>query len=239
MQSASPPSSVTVTFPSSTSTSQLPASVDLEAVARCQAGRLRRIDARLQALEELPRRLVGESRAMRLPSCGRGEPPGRLERCRAGPAGQQHGRANARHGRGGAASASRSRRSTESATAPSATAAIPPRPIDRPIASPEAMPIRLGRYSWLITIVTPNVPITQRRRGRARRRPRCRRRARRRGSAARSRRMLTTRTGRRPMRSAIGPATSVPSPPASSISESRWLPCASECPARPPRAARR
>ena len=35
---------------------------------------------------------------------------------------------------------------------------------------------------------------------------------------------LASSTGRRPSRSASGPATSVPTPPASSISESRWLP---------------
>src|SRR5688572_11574473 len=53
------------------------------------------------------------------------------------------------------------RRSIVSASAPSATAAIPPRPIDIPIDRPDASPIRRGRYSWLMTIVTPNVPITQ------------------------------------------------------------------------------
>ena len=42
--------------------------------------------------------------------------------------------------------------------------------------------------------------------------------------------MLAITTGRRPTRSAIRPATSVPRPPASSISESRWLPCAGEFP---------
>src|SRR5207247_1087898 len=42
--------------------------------------------------------------------------------------------------------------------------------------------------------------------------------------------MLAINTGRRPTRSAIGPAARVPSPPASSISERRWLPCALEFP---------
>src|SRR5581483_758073 len=57
-----------------------------------------------------------------------------------------------------AAVQSAARRSIESATAPSATAPTPPRPIEKPIESPEAIPIRLGRYSWLSTIVTPKVP---------------------------------------------------------------------------------
>ena len=51
-------------------------------------------------------------------------------------------------------------RSTASAIAPSATAATPPRPIARPIESPEAMPTRPGMYSWLMTRLTLNVPIT-------------------------------------------------------------------------------
>src|SRR6266516_2227833 len=42
--------------------------------------------------------------------------------------------------------------------------------------------------------------------------------------------MLATSTGLRPRRSAVGPAARVPSPPASSISESRWLPCDLEWP---------
>src|ERR687897_710337 len=53
------------------------------------------------------------------------------------------------------------RRSTVSASAPSASAAIPPSPIEKPIEIPEASPIREGRYSWLITPVTPNVETTQ------------------------------------------------------------------------------
>ena len=40
------------------------------------------------------------------------------------------------------------------------TAATPPRPIARPIERPEAMPTRPGMYSWLMTRLTPNVPIT-------------------------------------------------------------------------------
>ena len=39
-------------------------------------------------------------------------------------------------------------------------AAIPPRPIAKPIESPDASPTRAGMYSWLMTSVTPNVPIT-------------------------------------------------------------------------------
>jgi len=42
----------------------------------------------------------------------------------------------------------------------SATAPTPPRPIENPIESPDAIPIRRGRYSWAMTCVTPNVPIT-------------------------------------------------------------------------------
>ena len=52
------------------------------------------------------------------------------------------------------------RRSTASAIAPSATAAMPPRPVARPTDIPDAIAILLGRYSWLSTIVTPNVLTT-------------------------------------------------------------------------------
>jgi hypothetical protein len=38
-------------------------------------------------------------------------------------------------------------RSMLSATAPSASAAIPPSPIEKPIEIPDASPMRLGRYS--------------------------------------------------------------------------------------------
>ena len=51
-------------------------------------------------------------------------------------------------------------RSTASATAPSDSAAMPPRPIANPIERPDATPTRPGRYSWLITRLTLNVPIT-------------------------------------------------------------------------------
>ena len=49
----------------------------------------------------------------------------------------------------------------ESATAPSAAAATPPRPIEKPIEIPEARPSRLGMYSWVITWIRPKVPTTQ------------------------------------------------------------------------------
>ena len=45
------------------------------------------------------------------------------------------------------------------ASSPSSGAPIPPRPIERPIVTPDATPIRPGRYSWPITIVTAKVAI--------------------------------------------------------------------------------
>src|SRR5262249_13076812 len=53
------------------------------------------------------------------------------------------------------------RRASETATAPNATGPTPRRPTEGPIERPDAMPIRLGRYSWAITIVTPKVLITE------------------------------------------------------------------------------
>src|SRR5579862_348961 len=116
------------------------------------------------------------------------------------------------------------RRSTESASAPSATAPIPPSPIENPVERPDAVPIRLGRYSWLSTIVTPNVPTTitpaSARQTAPGTPPRRMKPAIRGGVAI----MLAISTSRRPKRSAVGPATTVPIAPARSISESRWLP---------------
>ena len=125
---------------------------------------------------------------------------------------RQEQRASARPSTGATAqTSSAARRSIESATAPSATAAIPPRPIDSPIERPDAMPIRLGRYCWLITIVTPNVPITQQptpASAIAPGTPPTRMKTRISGGHA-SR--LPISTGRSPTRSASGPAAIVPS----------------------------
>src|ERR671937_2462225 len=53
------------------------------------------------------------------------------------------------------------RRLVASATLPSTSAAVPPRPSAKPIVSPDAIPTWRGRYSCAITAVTPNVPTTQ------------------------------------------------------------------------------
>src|SRR5919108_1372661 len=195
--------------------------VDLEAVGRRQPTRLGQIDPRLKGFEELPRAFGHWPRAY-ITGSAASRRRARLDGSSA---------ASTRPATGAAAAAYIAlRRSIESATAPRPTAATPPSPMERPIASPEAIPIRRGRYSWLITIVTPNVLITQTptsARATAPRTPPTTTYARISGPVAA---MLAISTGRRPKRSAIGPAASVPSPPVSSISESRWLPCAFECP---------
>ena len=87
-----------------------------------------------------------------------------------------------------------------------------------------------GRYSWLITIVTPKVPITEMptpASAIAPGTPPTTTKTRISGAVAA---VLTSSTGRRPKRSASGPAARVPSPPASSIKDSRWLPWAFEWP---------
>src|SRR5919201_440622 len=195
--------------------------VALEAVGRRQPTRLGRIDPRLKGFEELPRAFGHWPRAY-ITGSAASRRRARLDGSSA---------ASTRPATGAAAAAYIAlRRSIESATAPRPTAATPPSPMERPIASPEAIPIRRGRYSWLITIVTPNVLITQTptsARATAPRTPPTTTYARISGPVAA---MLAISTGRRPKRSAIGPAASVPSPPVSSISESRWLPCDFECP---------
>jgi enoyl-CoA hydratase/carnithine racemase len=109
-------------------------------------------------------------------------------------------------------------------------AATPPRPIAKPVERPEATPIDRGRYSWDITIVSPNVPTIEMpasASATAPTTPPTTTKTRISGPAAPS---DTTSTGRRPIRSAAGPTRIVPIPPTSSISVSRWLPYASECP---------
>src|SRR5689334_3335553 len=124
--------------------------VDVELVARRHPLRLRLVDAGRERLEELPR--LHEARDYRTGSGSR-RVCARLD-------GSINASASPTSGAAAAAYIA-ARRSTESASAPRPTAAIPPRPIERPIDSPDAMPIRCGRYSCAITIVTPNVEITQ------------------------------------------------------------------------------
>ena len=100
------------------------------------------------------------------------------------------------------------------------------------------MPICRGRYSCDITIVTPNVPMTQTptpQSANAPTTPPTATKTKISGAGAAS---DATSTGLRPMRSASGPTTIVPMPPTSSISDSRWFPCAASARARPPTAAR-
>ena len=119
---------------------------------------------------------------------------------------------------------SAARRSTASAIAPSATAAMPPSPVARPTDMPDAIAMRLGRYSWLSTIVTPKVltitapavhtataPTMPPAATYSRISP---------GVSS----MLPRSTSRRPNRSASGPAQSVPATPASRTSDRSVLP---------------
>src|SRR5919197_59170 len=162
--------------------------VDLEAVGGGQAAGLRGVHPCLEALEELSRALdhAAEQPTPRhrlrcrrqdvraLPArpsemAGRSIPDIDESISATGSA------ATRRRARGDGSSAAKTRpatgaaaaayialrRSIVSAIAPRPTAATPPRPIERPIARPDAIPIRRGRYSWLITIVTPKAPITQ------------------------------------------------------------------------------
>ena len=92
------------------------------------------------------------------------------------------------------------------------------------------MPIRLGRYSWAITIVTPKVLITEIPTPASAIAPTAPPTATNTRISGAVTAVLTSSTGRRPNRSASGPAANVPSPPASSISERRWFPCAFEWP---------
>ena len=138
----------------------LPGAVDVEEVQGGHSRRLRLVDARLQASRRtrvLSRPSVSPSRGLEASLSSR-----RGLRLDAPARGRQQQRERESRATGATAqTSSAARRSIESATAPSATAAIPPRPIDSPIERPDAIPIRLGRYCWLITIVTPKVPITQ------------------------------------------------------------------------------
>ena len=88
--------------------------------------------------------------------------------------------------------------------------------------------MRRGRYSWLMTMVTPKVEITEiptPASAIAPGTPPTITKTRISGAVAAEQ---TSSTGRRPKRSASGPAASVPTPPARSISDSRWFPCAFE-----------
>src|SRR6266508_3498139 len=192
--------------------------LDVEQVRVVHTGRLRRVDAALETVEKLPRthginpisvagsslwrlRLDGSMKAITLPSSG-----------------------------AAAATKSAVRRLVMSASRPSPTAATPPRPTDNPITSPDAVPTCLGMYSWPITIVTPKVPTTEtptRANAIAPATPPTSTNTSTSGPVAHT---LARSTGRRPKRSASGPSAIVPTPPAKSISASRWFPCDLECP---------
>ena len=92
------------------------------------------------------------------------------------------------------------------------------------------MPMCRGRYSWLMTIVTPNVPITHAPTSMSAIAPGMPPTTTKTAISGAVSTRLPSRIGRRPIRSAAGPAKIVPAPPASSISESRWFPCAFEWP---------
>ena len=116
------------------------------------------------------------------------------------------------------------RRSTESATAPRKTAATPPRPIEKPIERPDAVPIRDGRYCCAITIVIPNVPITAiptTASAIAPAAPPTRTKTSISGQIAT---LAASSTVRSPIRSAIGPAARVPIPPIRSIDQRSAVP---------------
>ena len=115
--------------------------------------------------------------------CGRGC---RRNRPRAPRGGQEEAEDDAEHGRERAADQRRLEIDRVGERRRARRAAIPPRPIASPTESPDAMPTWRGRYSWLSTIVTPNVPTTHMPTTTRPRRRRCRRRGRTRGSAARA-----------------------------------------------------
>src|SRR5581483_11120600 len=195
----------------------LPLALDVEEVRVVDAVDPRRVRPRLQPLEERAR--AGHDS---LTGCRRSSDSRRDD-------GRRRPSTIATSGTSAVAQ-SAARRSTESASAPSATAPIPPRPIENPIERPDAVPIRLGRYSWLITIVTPNVPTTLTPKSARQIAPATPPKTMKPTTSGGAAIMLAISTGRRPRRSAAGPATTVPIPPTSSISASRWLPYAFEWP---------
>src|SRR6266545_617944 len=132
----------------------------------------------------------------------------------------------------GAAAATKSavRRLVMSASRPRPTAATPPRPTDNPITSPDAVPTCLGMYSWPITIVTPKVPTTETPTSASAIAPTTPPTSTNTSTSGPVAKTLARSTDRRPKRSASGPSASVPTPPAKSISASRWFPCDLEWP---------
>ena len=111
-----------------------------------------------------------------------------------------------------------------SATRPSSGAPTPPSPIESPIVTPEATPIRPGRYSWPITIVTAKVaivaaPISAAEHG-ASSGPDSRKPTVSGGSTS----IEPRSTLRRPKRSASGPPARVPMAPPASITDRAALP---------------
>src|SRR3954465_776021 len=122
--------------------------LDVEHVGVVHPGSLRCVDTALERVEELPR-AHGSNPTSVAGSSFRAR--------RAGGRRTVSGTASI-----GAAAATRRalRRLVASARLPSATAATPPSPTESPITRPDAVPTWRGRYSWPITIVTPNVPTT-------------------------------------------------------------------------------
>src|SRR5437660_107744 len=132
----------------------------------------------------------------------------------------------------GAAAATKNavRRLVASASHPSPTAATPPSPTESPMTRPDAVPTCRGMYSWPITIVTPNVPTTQAPINASAIAPGTPPTSTKTSTSGPVAATLPSSTGRRPRRSASGPSSSVPVPPANSISARRWLPCDLEWP---------
>ena len=117
-----------------------------------------------------------------------------------------------------------------SARKPSSPAPTPPRPSASPIAMPEARPMWLGRYSWLMTSETAIVPMVvapiSALSAIATAGP-PRRKSSRRGVSGRIDIHSTVRRGKR---SAIRPVISVAIPPPTTITVSAVLPKASDAP---------
>ena len=81
-----------------------------------------------------------------------------------------------------------------------------------------------GRYSWLITIVTANVPTTAGPTTHSAIAPGIPPTSTKARIAGGTTTLLAINTGRRPKRSAAGPASNVPIAPVTSMSASRWAP---------------
>src|SRR5215211_1151612 len=133
----------------------LTGAVDVENVGVRHAGRLHGVDPGLEAVEECAhavRRHVRGTLHHGVTSSGSSDLRARVD-------GRNAARASAATGIA-AATYSAESRSMRSASAPTTTAPTPPIPIPKPTVIPEAMPMRCGRYSCPITMVTPKLPIT-------------------------------------------------------------------------------